>query len=284
MKDTAPTPRVCLVGHPGKPDVPRVLDRIRTWLTQRGVQVSAQSDGKIAADTAQAHDLVIVLGGDGMILNTAGMLGPHQIPIVGVNLGKLGYMAEFSVDDFERHGERVLSDPSLVIQRMILDVEITVAGAPVHHRYAFNDCVVHSGPPFRMIDLGVRLDGQDVTHFTGDGLILATPTGSTAHNLSAGGPILQPDVEGAILTPICPHSLTHRPMVVGPNATIEITALRSNEGTTAVIDGQYTTPLPVGGRVAARRANQTFKLVRNPDRPPWKTLTDKLSWGKPPGR
>jgi len=284
MNNSPSSRRVCLVGHPGKPDVPKVFERIRAWLTQRSIHPTGRPDGKIAPDPANPHDFAIVLGGDGMILATAGMLGAHQIPIVGVNLGKLGYMAEFSVDDFERHGDRVLSDPSLVTQRMILDVEITVAGRPALHRYAFNDCVVHSGPPYRMIELGVRLDGQNVTHFTGDGLILATPTGSTAHNLSAGGPILQPDVEGAIITPICPHSLTHRPIVVGPHATIEITALRSNEGTTAVIDGQYTTPLPVGGRIAARRAKQTFKLVRNPDRPPWKTLTDKLSWGKPPGR
>jgi NAD+ kinase len=284
MNHNMSTRRVCLVGNPNKPDAPPAFDRIRKWLIGRGVQVVGGVDRQAATHLAESHDMVIVLGGDGTILTTAGLLGGCQSPIVGVNLGKLGYLAEFTVEDFEKHGERLLADASLVSQRMMLDVEIHTSGRPVRRRFAFNDCVIHAGQPFRMIELAVRLDGQDVTHITGDGLIVATPTGSTAHNLSAGGPILQPDVQAAILTPICPHSLTHRPIVVGPDAVIEVSPLRTNEGTAAVIDGQQSQPLSVGGRVLARRAAETFRLVRHPDRPAWKTLIRKLSWGRPPGR
>jgi len=276
--------RVCLVGHPNKPDVPKAFERIRQCLARQKVHIAGELGANLPALLAEPHDLIIVLGGDGTILAAAGLLNTRQVPIIGVNLGKLGYLAEFSLDDFERHADRLLTDPSLVSQRMILDIEIALSGRPPQRRLAINDCVIHAGPPYRMIELALRLDGQDVTRITGDGLILATPTGSTAHNLSAGGPTLQPDVQAAILTPICPHSLTHRPIVVGPDALIEVAPLRTNEGTSVVIDGQQSTPLAADGRVTARRASQTFKLVRNPDRPAWKTLIEKLSWGRTPRR
>lgn len=253
-------------------------------MTDRNVRISGTLDGDSELIGSERHDRVVVLGGDGTILATAGQMGPHRSPIIGVNMGKLGYLAEYSVEDFETHFEKAVGDNALVSERMMLGVEVHVPGGAVRLGWACNDCVVHAGAPFRMLELAVRLDGQDVTRIAGDGLIIATPTGSTAHNLSSGGPILQPDVQAIIVTPICPHSLTHRPVVVGPDATVEVIAVRSNEGTTAVIDGQQSIALPTSSRIVVRRSKETFRLVRHPDRPAWKTLIRKLGWGKPPGR
>lgn len=284
MNSTPPQGSVILVGNRNKPDVPAAFQRLKNWIEHRNVRVSGTLDRDAAPIVANSNDRIVVLGGDGTILATAGQMGAHQSPIVGVNMGKLGYLAEYSVEDFQQHFDRILSDPSLVSERMMLQVEVHVNGSEVRHGWACNDCVVHAGQPFRMVELSLRLDGQDVTHIAGDGLIIATPTGSTAHNLSSGGPILQPDVRAIIITPICPHSLTHKPVVVGPDATVEILSIRSNEGTTAVIDGQQSIPLPAKSRILIRRAGDPFKLVRHPDRPAWKTLIRKLAWGTPPTR
>lgn len=275
---------ILLVGNRQKPDVPAAFNRLREWMADRNVRVSGTLDGDAGTIATGNHDRVVVLGGDGTILSTAGQMGARQWPIIGVNMGKLGYLAEYSVEDFEKHFDKAAGDASLVSERMMLRVEVHLPGGDVRSGWACNDCVVHAGAPFRMLELALRLDGQDVTRIAGDGLIIATPTGSTAHNLSSGGPILQPDVQAVIVTPICPHSLTHRPVVVGPDATVEILAIRSNEGTTAVIDGQQSIAMPTSSRIVIRRAGETFKLVRHPDRPAWKTLIRKLGWGTPPGR
>lgn len=274
--------RICLVGNPHKPAVPPTFERLRAWLQAERHDVTAALDGDVAGSLAADHDFVIVLGGDGTILTVAGALGERQLPIIGVNMGKLGYLAEYSADELQRYFAQIRSDRSLVSHRMMLELEITPPSGPPQRRAAVNDCVIHAGAPFRMIELGLALGGQEVTHITGDGLILATPTGSTAHNLSSGGPILQPDVQAIIVTPICPHSLTHRPVVVSPEACVEVRALQCGAGTTAVIDGQQSMAFPEGTRLEARRSPHAFRLVRHPDRPAWLTLVRKLSWGRGP--
>ncbi|MFO0972123.1 MAG: NAD(+)/NADH kinase [Phycisphaerae bacterium] len=282
MSHSAAHPRVCLVGNPHKPEVVSVFPAIRDWLAKQPIALTAELQGDIGARLANGHERVVVLGGDGTILWVARLLGERQSPIVGVNMGKLGYLADFSADDLRQHWARVLGDRSLISARMALELEILAPGGAAQRLMAFNDCVVHAGAPFRMIDLELRLDGQTVSQITGDGVILSTPSGSTAHNMSCGGPILQPDVQAIIVTPICPHSLTHRPVVVGPHACVEIGAVHANTGTTAVIDGQQSVALAPGARIIARRAAQTFQLVRHPDRPAWLTLVRKLSWGQGP--
>ncbi len=282
MPTAAESPRVCLFGNPRKPAVRQAYERLAAWLADQPVRFA----GRLADDVSDLldprPDRVIVLGGDGTILAVAGRMGTRQSPIVGVNLGKLGYLAEYSLDDLRAHFPRVLADRTLVCPRMMLDVTCERPDGARPRRVAVNDCVVHAGPPFRMIELELLLDGRSVTSITGDGLIVSTPTGSTAHNLSCGGPILGPDVRAMILTPISPHSLTHRPVVVGPDARVEIVARRTNDGTAAVIDGQHTTPLAPGSRIVVRADDETFNLVRHPDRPAWRTLVEKLSWGRNP--
>ena len=142
--------------------------------------------------------------------------------------------------------------------------------------------MIQAGPPFRMIRLGITINGQDLTEVAGDGLIVCTPGGSTAHNLSAGGPILAPDVDAIILTSMNPHSLTHKPLVIGREAVIDIHALAVNPGTTAIIDGQVSYPLQVDDRVTIRRFETDWRTVRNPIHPDWHKLVSKLHWGRPP--
>ena len=142
-----------------------------------------------------------------------------------------------------------------------------------------NDCVIQAGPPFRMIELAVSVDGAELTRFAGDGLIIATPGGSTAHNMSAGGPILQPGLDAIVITPICPHSLTFRPIAVEGDSIIRVVATAVNEGTTARVDGQVSTVFHAGDELIVKRSHQSFQLVRNRANPPWHTLVTKLHWG-----
>ena len=229
---------------------------------------------------AHRPDRVIVLGGDGSILAVARELGPCQVPIAGVNLGKLGFLAEFSAADVGRHLDAILHNPGIVSTRMMLHAVITRPEGQTVQSLAVNDCVVHAGPPYRMIDLSITVDGKHLTDFSGDGLVLATPSGSTAHNMSVGGPIVQSEVRALILTPIAPHSLTHRPLVVAGQSNIEVVARRANNGSMVVVDGQVPLSFNAGDRLLVSQAGCEFQLVHNPDQPPWYTLTKKLKWGQ----
>lgn len=277
-------PRVCLVGNPQKPEVVAAFDATRAWLAQQPIRLASELGGDIAARLKSAFDRIVVLGGDGTILRVARLLGTRQTPIVGVNMGKLGYLADFSTADLQQHFRRIVTDAALISARMMLEIEVVSADGAVQRGFAFNDCVIHAGAPFRMVEMVLRLDGQGVSRVVGDGLILSTPTGSTAHNMSCGGPIVEAGLDAVIVTPICPHSLTHRPVVVGTELGLEVDVVRCNEGTSAVVDGQESFALQAGGQVRVRRAAQTFKLVRHPERKAWRTLVEKLGWGRELGR
>lgn len=225
-------------------------------------------------------DRVIVLGGDGSILHVAREMNSHPAPIVGVNFGKLGYLAEFSLDDFNRQLDAILNDPSIISRRMMILATIRRADGEEICSPAVNDCVVHAGPPYRMVELSILVDGEQITTVLGDGLVLSTPTGSTAHNMSAGGPIIQSEVSAIALTPLSPHSLTHRPLVVAGSSTITVIAGQVNEGTTVAIDGQMSVSLRRGDQLTIRRHDRDFLLARNPSRMPWYTLITKLKWGQ----
>jgi NAD+ kinase len=225
-------------------------------------------------------DRIIVLGGDGSLLAQARAMSNRQIPVAGVNFGKLGYLAEFNLDDLDLHLDAILHDPNLISRRMMLEVTATRPGGETDVNIAVNDCVIHAGPPFRMVVLSVLVDGEQITTLAGDGLVLATPTGSTAHNMSAGGPIVHSEVSAMVLTPLSPHSLTHRPLVVAGSTTITVIPRQVNEGTTVAVDGQVSVPLKTGDKLTIRRHASDFLLIRNPTRTPWHTLTTKLKWGQ----
>lgn len=272
-------PHVVILYNPSKPEARAMSDEVARCVSEHAVvdDVGTLDSAHKAMDLRP--DRIIVLGGDGSILAVARALGDRPIPIAGVNFGKLGYLAEFTGEELTRHLPTVLSDDSLVSARMMLTARLHDHDTSTHS-LAVNDCVVHAGPPFRMIELAIAVNGDQLTDFTGDGLVVATPSGSTAHNLSVGGPIVESEIPAIVLSPISPHSLTHRPLVVHGESLIEVTALQVNDGTTVVIDGQVTFPMQKGDTLTIRRTPQPFLLIRNPTQPRWYTLTTKIRWGR----
>lgn len=282
MADPSNSQRVFLLGNEDKPDVAALLDELREFAADRCEVVGAGVglDGRVAVEAGANR--IIVLGGDGTLIGVARSLEADQIPLVGVNVGKLGFLVEFTLDDLKEHFSRAIGDDGIISRRTMLQVTVEHNGGERYTKLAVNDCVIQAGPPFRIVRLGVSINGHHLTEVAGDGLIVCTPSGSTAHNLSAGGPILQGGVEAIVITPLCPHSLTHRPVVVERESVIEIRALAVNEGTTAIMDGQVSSPLSQGDVVTVRRFHSDFLLVRNPSRANWNNLVAKLHWGKGP--
>ena len=280
MTSIHPTRRVFLLGNAGKPQVRAAFDRLSKWLDGLGVLIGSDLSGDLEMINKTHPDLVIVLGGDGTILSTGHAMMDRQVPIVGVNLGKLGFLADFTVDELEKHFEQIIRDDKLVSRRMMLEVVVAEPGGGTWRGIALNDCVLRAGTPFRTVGLSVEVNGEPVTTIVGDGLILSTPTGSTAHNMSCGGPILQPEADAIIMTPMAPHTLSHRPVVLRADSRVEVAARETNEGTAAVLDGQIIRSVPAGTRVLVRAAREQFQHVRNPDRSGWQTLVNKLKWGQ----
>lgn len=274
--------RVFLLGNPLKSPAQAGLEMLRRVIEGRAelVGVAMGLDGQPAV--AARADRIIVVGGDGTLIGVARSLGRDQIPLVGVNVGKLGFLAEFSIDELQAQFDAAVIDDSLISRRAILHVSVKNGGSPQRTHLAVNDCVIQAGAPFRMINLGVAINGEQLTDVAGDGLIVCTPSGSTAHNLSAGGPIVFPDVDAIVLTPLCPHSLTHRPIVLERGVEIDVFAHATNEGTAAIIDGQVSCPLRPGDRVVIRRFEADFMVVRNPRYSRWHKLVTKLHWGRAP--
>jgi len=273
-------PRVVVVYNPDKPYVEATKATLMEDLRRR---IDLLATGTIAETTRLAEsnpDRLIVLGGDGSILAVVRALKERQVPIIGVNFGKLGFLAEFTAEELDKNLDAAVSASAVVSPRMMIAAEIAGNGRTAAQSVAVNDCVVQAGPPFRMIELSVSVNGDHLTNIRGDGLVVATPSGSTAHNMSVGGPILQPETQAMVLSPISAHSLTHRPLVFAGDSVIEVVACSVNDGTTLVIDGQVSLPVHVDDRITVRRWPGDFLLVRNPGQPKWHTLTTKLKWGR----
>ena len=198
-----------------------------------------------------------------------------------MNLGKLGFLADFTLEQLEQDGDSIFNDDISISRRMILSVHIESNDEPLQ-TLAINDCVVLAGPPFRLIEVVAHVDEDEVARVRGDGLIVATPTGSTAHNLSAGGPILEPTAPSAILTPICPHALTFRPLVLSSEHEITLTLEEGNPGTTVAVDGRVERLLKPSDQIQIRRYSSDFLLVRNACNSQWSALQRKLMWGATP--
>lgn len=265
--------------NPDKPEAVAALPALEQFAAAR-CRVAGHHlglKGHKAADSGATR--IIVLGGDGTLIGAARSLHDRQTPIVGVNMGKLGFLAEYTADELCGEFARSMTDDSLISRRAMLEVSICQNGGMSTTGLAVNDCVIQAGPPFRAIGLGLKVDGAPLTRVMGDGLIVCTPSGSTAHNLSAGGPIVQSGVDALVVTPLCAHSLTHRPLVLERESVIEIEACEVNEGTTAIIDGQVSFLLQEGDTVTIRRFAHDFQLVRNPRYTKWHKLVTKLHWG-----
>ncbi len=286
---------VLLIVNTAKPEAVAAAAQVRRLVVTSGGRVAAElaADNKPAdAASLRGIDLAIVLGGDGTLLSQARKFVGMDLPLLGVNMGKVGYMAEFDLDAVAQHASALFGSASLTIQdRPMLTVEVTRrTGGETVTGLALNDAVVTAGPPYRMISLSIRIDGHPGPRIDGDGLIVSTPIGSTAYNVSAGGPIVAPDVPAMVITPIAAHSLSFRPVVVSLDSMIELTVERANTdpsgmGTTLVLDGQNASTLADGDRVRIRRNGKAARFVRNPDGSYWATLINKMRWAaQPKGR
>jgi NAD+ kinase len=276
-------PRVLLLADRSRTDVANIIPEVRDGIQRHG-DIAAELDTN--ADTLPEGlevDLAIVLGGDGTLIAQARRVLGLDLPLVGVNFGRLGFLAEFDVASLLEHAETVISTDPPIHERMALAVEVEQPGhASVDAGPALNECLITAGAPFRVIEMRILIDGEVGPGLSGDGVIVATPTGSTAYNVSAGGPIVHWSVESMIITPLAAHSLAFRPIVVAGDSELTLEVTRANEGTALVLDGQVTVPLGTGSRATIRRHPSKSKFVASPETTYWRILLDKLRWAVPP--
>ena len=286
--------RVFIVANTRKANVGAALDRVVAQVSARVSVVGVDKDCE--ADLTQAPaDAILVLGGDGTLLSVASRLKGRPLPLMGVNFGRLGFLASFTPEELPVALEQLVAGKLPLSKREMIEASVIPAGVAYRleeaielaerRRFfatALNDAVITAGPPFHMVELELGADDEERVRYFGDGVIVATPSGSTAYNVSAGGPIISPDVGAFCITPICPHSLSFRPVVVSSQSTVVIVATRVNEGTTLFCDGQASTRLFRGDRVIIRRSSNEVLLVENPKAQQWKSLGEKLGWAVTP--
>ena len=287
--------RVGIVLKPHQPDALKTICDLVTWLDEReieliggpeiereriehqtGCSISEKPQGEIAASA----DLMLVLGGDGTMIATARMIGDRDVPVLGINYGGLGYLAEFRIEELYHALESILSGNFRVDKRVMLDVELKRGDASVTRNRVLNDVVINKSALARIIEIEAYLNQRFVNSFRADGLIISTPTGSTAYNLSAGGPVIFPSMNAVVITPICPFTLSNRPIVVPDDATIELLLKTDQEQVTLTLDGQVGFDLKVDDRVEIRKSSVTFNLVQPSNRNYFDVLRDKLRWGR----
>jgi NAD+ kinase len=229
--------------------------------------------------SAQHADLCVVVGGDGTLLAAARLMGDRQFPILAINYGGLGFLTEVTRDEMYSALERVLKGDAVTNSRMMMSVAVHRGDALVGTYQALNDVVLHKGALARIIELDARVDGQYVSKFRSDGLILSTPTGSTAYNISAGGPIVYPSMAAIIMTPIASHTLTNRPLVLPPESVVEITLRSVPDDVYVTVDGQVGVKLEPEDRVLVRKSTRSVQLIAPAGKSFFDILRDKLKWG-----
>jgi len=285
MSQSRSLPKLVIFGDPAKGPVAEAIEESTRFLRDKARIVASCYIEKCTIDVLRNSDFAVVFGGDGSIISAARDLSQANVPVIGVNLGKLGFLAEFSVSELLVLFDNIVSGKAPIERRMLLGCSVsrtTEAGSEVFRSTAVNEVFITAGPPYRLIELNLVVDGQQVASCVSDGLILSTPTGSTAYNLSAGGPILDGSMEAMVITPICPHSLSFRPIVIAASSHVEVHCTRVNEGTTVSVDGQVSRQLSVDDVVRVAREQSSFLVVNNPLRTRWQTLASKLSWAERP--
>jgi NAD+ kinase len=275
--------RAGIVVKPRLPGADEDVSKLTRWLRERSVEVLSDRDVP-REQMPHEVDLVIVLGGDGTLLAMADRIGQagRDIPILGVNFGSLGFLTEIRIDELYPSLESVLNGSARYDERRMLHAEATRAGHPPDARIVLNDVVFTKTALSRMIELSVSVSGSFVTRVKADGLIIASPTGSTAYNLAAGGPIVHPVVDALVLTPIAPHTLTNRPVIIPASTMVEVQPLAETHSDDVFVtyDGQAGYALRQGDTVRVRRADQTLRLVKAPHRTYFEVLREKLKWGE----
>ncbi len=263
--------------------------RLADWLGGRGVgvfvdeglrgQITAPND-LLSKDSLSRVNVVVVLGGDGTLLKAARLIGHNGIPILGINLGGLGFLTAFSLDELYPELENILVGNFSIEERMLLTSTVIRQDTVLAEYSVLNDVVITKAAIARIIDLETTIDGHHLTTFKADGLIVATPTGSTAYSMAAGGPIVFPELRTIMLTPICPHTLTNRPILVSDSSDIRVAIKSTNEDVFLTFDGQVGQGLRGGDVVKIQKSDHTIKLIKSPFKDYFEVLRTKLRWGE----
>ncbi len=279
-----------IISRPRRSNLAAVAPPLVRWLEERGVSVvydqetagslPEPSAGRTREQVAAASQLLLVLGGDGTLLAAARVAAAKGIPILPINMGSLGFLTSFMLEELYPALEDILAGRLTISERVMLHVELERGGKIVDKQSVLNEVVINKGALARMIELELIIDNDFVCRYRADGLIVASPTGSTAYSLSAGGPIVHPSVESFIITPICPHTLSDRPVVVRDTSIIEAKLSVGTESVFLTLDGQKGIPLQPTDRVRISRAQQLLKLIATPNKSYFEILRNKLKWGE----
>lgn len=287
--------RIGIIAKRSNPEAVRLTQNLAEWLERRKMEVLVEEGVEklfnpplthaalrsvIREEMAAQVDMIIVLGGDGTLLSVARVVGEREIPVLGVNLGGLGFLTEITLEELYPVLERILEGDYRADEREVLAVTVIRRGEKMADFTALNDAVINKGALARIIDLETTIDGQYLTTFKSDGLILSTPTGSTAYNLSAGGPIVYPSLRCIIITPICSHTLTNRPIVVPDSVVIRAVLKTEHEEVLLTLDGQTGFALQYEDVVEVRRGAARIFLIKSPHRDYFGLLREKLKWGE----
>lgn len=266
-----------------------VADELFTWLKNRGCEPLIEAHlarhlgcpGVASEDISSRADMVVVLGGDGTLISTARIIGERDIPILGVNLGSLGFLTEIALDELYPALEKCLRGDFRVSERIMLRAVVERDGMETASHLVLNDVVINKGALARIVDLKTRVNSHELATFKADGLIISTPTGSTGYSLSAGGPIINPSMNCIVITPICPHTLTNRPLVIDDDSVVEVlVSSLDDEDIYLTLDGQVGLELRSGDKIHVRRGAHSAKLVMSEERDYFAVLRAKLKWGE----
>jgi NAD+ kinase len=279
-----------ILSRPRREHLSAVVPPLLKWLEARGLKpvldeetaaaLPGNSKGLSRSLVADASQLLLVLGGDGTMLAAARLAAPRRIPILPINMGSLGFLTSFTLDELYPALEETLAGEASVSQRVMLQADLVRAGSIIDSQCALNDAVIHKGALARMIQLELHINSDFVCRYRADGLIVSSPTGSTAYSLSANGPIVHPSVEAFVITPICPHMLSDRPLVIRDSCCIEVRLNGDAESVYLTIDGQRGIPIQPTDMLRVRRAEELLKLIQPPKKPYFEILRNKLKWGE----
>ncbi len=285
--------RIGIIGKTNTDKAYEIAKELSEWFNAKGVEVIFEQEiGKKirrrksvpAAEIPELVDIILVFGGDGTFLGVARLACEHGTPILGINLGGLGFLTEITVDEVYPMMERILSGDYEIEDRQMLRTTVRRGKTGAKHYEVLNDVVINKEAVARIIDLEIYIEGSHVTTYKADGIILSTPTGSTAYSLSAGGPIVHPALPVTIITPICPHTLTNRPLVVSNEMKVEIKITTQEPDTYLTLDGQIGIRLKTGDVIEVRKSDTVVKLIKSPFRDYFTILKTKLMWGERYGK
>jgi NAD+ kinase len=287
--------RIGIIAKKNKPEAIDIARSLMEWLHPKKIEVYVEEEmerqlspslsgpylNPIQREEIPTHvEMIIVLGGDGTLLSVARLVGDHEVPILGVNLGGLGFLTEITLEELYRVLERVIQGDFATDERVVLNAAVIRRGERMAEFTVLNDAVINKGALARIIDLETTINGEYLTTFKSDGLIISTPTGSTAYNLSAGGPIVYPSLHSIIITPICSHTLTNRPIMVPDDVEIRVILKAKQQEVILTLDGQQGFYLEFEDVVEVRKADSRILLIKSPYRHYFEVLREKLKWGE----